>query len=134
MDDDFGRISLEREKTNSCWKVQCWSENVVLDMYSWRIGDDFHRVISGIIGCPTVAIVTAGPNITLFVSFRRAPPGKCSNKPAPVQIKGKLIHFYPKEGKRHCKQTQTISSSHSCAVTSMTWSRALTGHELLVRA
>ncbi|XP_017567284.1 HHIP-like protein 1 [Pygocentrus nattereri] len=28
---------------------------------------------------------------------RRAPPGKCSNKPAPVQIKGKLIHFYPKE-------------------------------------
>ncbi|XP_060902402.1 HHIP-like protein 1 [Labrus mixtus] len=28
---------------------------------------------------------------------RRAPPGKCSIKPLPVQIKGKLIHFYPKE-------------------------------------
>ncbi|XP_062860612.1 HHIP-like protein 1 isoform X2 [Trichomycterus rosablanca] len=28
---------------------------------------------------------------------RRAPPGKCSVKPTPVQIKGKLIHFHPKE-------------------------------------
>ncbi|KAL3057267.1 hypothetical protein OYC64_007695 [Pagothenia borchgrevinki] len=28
---------------------------------------------------------------------RRAAPGKCSFKPAPVKIKGKLIHFYPKE-------------------------------------
>ncbi|MEQ2314641.1 hypothetical protein AMECASPLE_014234 [Ameca splendens] len=28
---------------------------------------------------------------------RRAPPGKCSIKPLPVKIKGKLIHFYPKE-------------------------------------
>lgn len=31
---------------------------------------------------------------------RRAPPGKCSIKPSPVKIKGKLIHFHPKEGKR----------------------------------
>uniref|UniRef100_A0A096M9D8 HHIP-like protein 1 n=1 Tax=Poecilia formosa TaxID=48698 RepID=A0A096M9D8_POEFO len=29
---------------------------------------------------------------------RRAPPGKCSIKPRPVKIKGKLIHFYPREG------------------------------------
>ncbi|XP_014898553.1 HHIP-like protein 1 [Poecilia latipinna] len=28
---------------------------------------------------------------------RRAPPGKCSIKPRPVKIKGKLIHFYPRE-------------------------------------
>ncbi|XP_075995785.1 HHIP-like protein 1 [Genypterus blacodes] len=28
---------------------------------------------------------------------RRAPPGKCSFKPLPVQIKGKLVHFHPKE-------------------------------------
>uniref|UniRef100_A0A3Q4HC63 HHIP-like protein 1-like n=1 Tax=Neolamprologus brichardi TaxID=32507 RepID=A0A3Q4HC63_NEOBR len=28
---------------------------------------------------------------------RRAPPGKCSIKPSPVKIKGKLIHFHPKE-------------------------------------
>ncbi|XP_066541290.1 HHIP-like protein 1 [Hoplias malabaricus] len=28
---------------------------------------------------------------------RRAPPGKCNNKPTPVQIKGKLIQFYPRE-------------------------------------
>ncbi|CAN9511582.1 unnamed protein product [Ophioblennius macclurei] len=28
---------------------------------------------------------------------KRAPPGKCSIKPSPVKIKGKLIHFYPKE-------------------------------------
>uniref|UniRef100_A0A3Q0SGD8 Si:ch211-136a13.1 n=1 Tax=Amphilophus citrinellus TaxID=61819 RepID=A0A3Q0SGD8_AMPCI len=31
---------------------------------------------------------------------RRAPPGKCNVKPSPVKIKGKLIHFYPKEGKQ----------------------------------
>uniref|UniRef100_A0A3B3YQY6 SRCR domain-containing protein n=1 Tax=Poecilia mexicana TaxID=48701 RepID=A0A3B3YQY6_9TELE len=30
---------------------------------------------------------------------RRAPPGKCSIKPRPVKIKGKLIHFYPREAK-----------------------------------
>lgn len=30
---------------------------------------------------------------------RRAPPGKCSFKPTLVKIKGKLIHFHPKEGK-----------------------------------
>ncbi|KAL3992021.1 growth differentiation factor 6 [Sarotherodon galilaeus] len=30
---------------------------------------------------------------------RRAPPGKCSIKPSPVKIKGKLIHFHPKEEK-----------------------------------
>ena len=29
---------------------------------------------------------------------RRAPPGKCSIKPSPVQVKGKLVHFHPKEG------------------------------------
>ncbi|CAJ1065600.1 HHIP-like protein 1 [Xyrichtys novacula] len=28
---------------------------------------------------------------------RRAPPGKCGIKPAPIKIKGKLIHFHPKE-------------------------------------
>ncbi|XP_036005790.1 HHIP-like protein 1 isoform X2 [Fundulus heteroclitus] len=28
---------------------------------------------------------------------RRAPPGKCRIKPLPVKIKGKLIHFHPKE-------------------------------------
>ncbi|KAJ8369335.1 hypothetical protein SKAU_G00093630 [Synaphobranchus kaupii] len=28
---------------------------------------------------------------------RRAPPGKCSYKPTPVRVKGKLIHFSPKE-------------------------------------
>ncbi|XP_051580865.1 HHIP-like protein 1 [Myxocyprinus asiaticus] len=28
---------------------------------------------------------------------RRAPPGKCSYKPTPVNTKGKLIHFSPKE-------------------------------------
>uniref|UniRef100_A0A3Q0SPK8 Si:ch211-136a13.1 n=1 Tax=Amphilophus citrinellus TaxID=61819 RepID=A0A3Q0SPK8_AMPCI len=34
---------------------------------------------------------------------RRAPPGKCNVKPSPVKIKGKLIHFYPKEGKQSLK-------------------------------
>ncbi|KAJ3590886.1 hypothetical protein NHX12_008834, partial [Muraenolepis orangiensis] len=28
---------------------------------------------------------------------KRAPPGKCNIKPSPVKVKGKLIHFHPKE-------------------------------------
>uniref|UniRef100_A0A8C6KFG5 Si:ch211-136a13.1 n=1 Tax=Nothobranchius furzeri TaxID=105023 RepID=A0A8C6KFG5_NOTFU len=31
---------------------------------------------------------------------RRAPPGKCSIKPLPIRVKGKLIHFQPQEGKK----------------------------------
>uniref|UniRef100_A0A667ZX67 Si:ch211-136a13.1 n=1 Tax=Myripristis murdjan TaxID=586833 RepID=A0A667ZX67_9TELE len=37
---------------------------------------------------------------------RRAPPGKCSIKPSPVKIKGKLVHFYPREGKICLKTTR----------------------------
>lgn len=48
--------------------------------------------------------------------YRRAPPGKCNIKPSPVKIKGKLIHFHPKEGdgtillhKLHNPQTKKLS-------------------------
>uniref|UniRef100_A0A3P8QUR6 SRCR domain-containing protein n=1 Tax=Astatotilapia calliptera TaxID=8154 RepID=A0A3P8QUR6_ASTCA len=44
---------------------------------------------------------------------RRAPPGKCSIKPSPVKIKGKLIHFHPKEGKRKIAKTPTITTPSS---------------------
>uniref|UniRef100_A0AAX7T7T3 SRCR domain-containing protein n=1 Tax=Astatotilapia calliptera TaxID=8154 RepID=A0AAX7T7T3_ASTCA len=39
---------------------------------------------------------------------RRAPPGKCSIKPSPVKIKGKLIHFHPKEGKRNAGEGNQV--------------------------
>ncbi|XP_041666763.1 HHIP-like protein 1 [Cheilinus undulatus] len=50
-------------------------------------------------------LATGNPSATARAGFiykivdpsRRAPPGKCNIKPAPVKIKGKLIHFYPKE-------------------------------------
>uniref|UniRef100_A0A3Q1BQR2 SRCR domain-containing protein n=1 Tax=Amphiprion ocellaris TaxID=80972 RepID=A0A3Q1BQR2_AMPOC len=40
---------------------------------------------------------------------RRAAPGKCSIKPSPVKIKGKLVHFHPKEGKGNPKILVTFS-------------------------
>uniref|UniRef100_A0A669CZU7 HHIP-like protein 1 n=1 Tax=Oreochromis niloticus TaxID=8128 RepID=A0A669CZU7_ORENI len=41
---------------------------------------------------------------------RRAPPGKCSIKPSPVKIKGKLIHFHPKEGKNKIAKSPTLTT------------------------
>ncbi|KAF3847805.1 hypothetical protein F7725_020833 [Dissostichus mawsoni] len=53
----------------------------------------------------SVWIVFYSPPISVSLSLslfpvhfsRRAAPGKCRFKPAPVKIKGKLVHFYPKE-------------------------------------
>ncbi|KAI9522113.1 hypothetical protein NQZ68_039292 [Dissostichus eleginoides] len=42
---------------------------------------------------------------------RRAAPGKCRFKPAPVKIKGKLVHFYPKEGYRTTIMTAAFTRS-----------------------
>uniref|UniRef100_A0A8B9JX33 Si:ch211-136a13.1 n=1 Tax=Astyanax mexicanus TaxID=7994 RepID=A0A8B9JX33_ASTMX len=46
-------------------------------------------------GVPS-ASARAGVVYKIVDPSRRAPPGKCSKKPSPVQIKGKLIHFHPK--------------------------------------
>ncbi|XP_029028167.1 HHIP-like protein 1 isoform X1 [Betta splendens] len=43
------------------------------------------------------ATARAGVIYKIVDPSRRAPPGKCSIKPSPVKIKGKLIHFHPKE-------------------------------------
>ncbi|XP_077091640.1 HHIP-like protein 1 [Siphateles boraxobius] len=43
------------------------------------------------------ATARAGVVYKIVDPSRRAPPGKCSFKPTPVNIKGKLIHFSPKE-------------------------------------
>uniref|UniRef100_UPI003AB0BA86 HHIP-like protein 1 n=1 Tax=Centroberyx gerrardi TaxID=166262 RepID=UPI003AB0BA86 len=47
-------------------------------------------------GAPS-ARARAGVIYKIVDPSRRAPPGKCSIKPSPVKMKGKLIHFYPKE-------------------------------------
>lgn len=47
-------------------------------------------------GAPS-ATAKAGVIYKIVDPSRRAPPGKCSVKPSPVKIKGKLIHFHPKE-------------------------------------
>uniref|UniRef100_A0A7N8XIR3 HHIP-like protein 1 n=1 Tax=Mastacembelus armatus TaxID=205130 RepID=A0A7N8XIR3_9TELE len=49
-------------------------------------------------GAPS-ATARAGIIYKIVDPSRRAPPGKCSIKPSPVKIKGKLIPFYPKTGK-----------------------------------
>uniref|UniRef100_A0A8C2X413 Si:ch211-136a13.1 n=1 Tax=Cyclopterus lumpus TaxID=8103 RepID=A0A8C2X413_CYCLU len=49
-------------------------------------------------GAPS-ATARAGVIYKIVDPSRRAAPGKCSVKPSPVKIKGKLIHFYPKEEK-----------------------------------
>uniref|UniRef100_A0A671QWF6 Si:ch211-136a13.1 n=1 Tax=Sinocyclocheilus anshuiensis TaxID=1608454 RepID=A0A671QWF6_9TELE len=51
------------------------------------------------------ATARAGVVYKIVDPSRRAPPGKCNFKPTPVNIKGKLIHFSPKEGKRTSKHT-----------------------------
>ncbi|XP_029302451.1 HHIP-like protein 1 [Cottoperca gobio] len=43
------------------------------------------------------ATARAGVVYKIVDPSRRAAPGKCSIKPSPIKIKGKLIHFYPKE-------------------------------------
>nr|XP_019943543.1 PREDICTED: HHIP-like protein 1 [Paralichthys olivaceus]XP_019943544.1 PREDICTED: HHIP-like protein 1 [Paralichthys olivaceus] len=43
------------------------------------------------------ATARAGVIYKIVDPSRRAPPGKCSIKPSHVNIKGKLIHFHPKE-------------------------------------
>ncbi|XP_039987119.1 HHIP-like protein 1 [Xiphias gladius] len=47
-------------------------------------------------GAPSAA-ARAGVVFKFVDPSRRAPPGKCSIKPSHVKIKGKLIHFHPKE-------------------------------------
>nr|XP_046150726.1 HHIP-like protein 1 [Oncorhynchus gorbuscha] len=47
-------------------------------------------------GAPS-ASARAGVIYKIVDPSRRAPPGKCSFKPTLVKIKGKLIHFHPKE-------------------------------------
>ncbi|XP_028276377.1 HHIP-like protein 1 [Parambassis ranga] len=47
-------------------------------------------------GAPS-ATARAGLIYKIVDPSRRAPPGKCSIKPLPVKIKGKLVHFHPKE-------------------------------------
>nr|XP_033486170.1 HHIP-like protein 1 [Epinephelus lanceolatus] len=47
-------------------------------------------------GAPS-AMARAGVIYKIVDPSRRAAPGKCNVKPSPVKIKGKLIHFYPKE-------------------------------------
>ncbi|XP_008289183.1 HHIP-like protein 1 [Stegastes partitus] len=47
-------------------------------------------------GAPS-ATARAGVIYKIVDPSRRAAPGKCSIKPSPVKIKGKLVHFHPKE-------------------------------------
>ncbi|XP_069063302.1 HHIP-like protein 1 [Pleurodeles waltl] len=47
-------------------------------------------------GTPSAA-VAAGAMYKIVDPSKRAPPGKCAVSPSPVTVKGKLIHFYPRQ-------------------------------------
>nr|XP_014341367.1 PREDICTED: HHIP-like protein 1 [Latimeria chalumnae] len=66
-------------------------------------------------GNPSAAI-PAGTVYKIVDPSRRAPPGKCNFKLAPVTVKGKLIHFYPKE-KFILKKTTTTMPPTTAAAT-----------------
>ncbi|XP_036392475.1 HHIP-like protein 1 [Megalops cyprinoides] len=59
-------------------------------------------------GVPSAA-ARAGVVYKIVDPSRRAPPGKCSFKPTPVKVKGKLIHFNPKEEYVMHKKTTTTA-------------------------
>uniref|UniRef100_A0AAQ4R0U2 SRCR domain-containing protein n=1 Tax=Gasterosteus aculeatus aculeatus TaxID=481459 RepID=A0AAQ4R0U2_GASAC len=62
-------------------------------------------------GSPS-ATARAGVIYKIVDTSRRAAPGKCSIKPLPVKIKGKLIHFHPKEARApYCSQSPPLNTT-----------------------
>uniref|UniRef100_M4AUT8 HHIP-like protein 1 n=1 Tax=Xiphophorus maculatus TaxID=8083 RepID=M4AUT8_XIPMA len=75
-------------------------------------------------GVPS-ATASSGVIYKIVDPSRRAPPGKCSIKPLPVKIKGKLIHFYPKE-ERKTTQSAPIKTTSTTTVKPTTVQRGAT--------
>ncbi|KAK6296970.1 hypothetical protein J4Q44_G00331120, partial [Coregonus suidteri] len=69
-------------------------------------------------GAPS-ASARAGVIYKIVDPSRRAPPGKCSFKPALVKIKGKLIHFHPKEEFVIDKKPTTTTTARTTATTTL---------------
>ncbi|KAI1893361.1 hypothetical protein AGOR_G00122930 [Albula goreensis] len=70
-------------------------------------------------GAPS-ASARAGFIYKIVDPSRRAPPGKCSYKPTPVKVKGKLIHFRPKEELVIDKKPTTTAAPTTPKITTTT--------------
>ncbi|XP_046892529.1 HHIP-like protein 1 [Hypomesus transpacificus] len=104
-----GRLmSLRENKTTGKWNYNeicmgrdrtCSFPKLINSYYKYIISfaeDEAGELYFLATGAPS-ATARAGVVYKIVDPSRRAPPGKCSFKPAPVKIKGKLIHFHPKE-------------------------------------
>ncbi|KAM4742313.1 HHIP-like protein 1 [Anableps anableps] len=104
-----GRLmSLKENEATSEWQYNeiCMGRDQTCKFP--KLINDYHRYIISFAedeagelyflatGVPS-AKARAGVIYKIVDPSRRAPPGKCSVKPLPVKIKGKLIHFYPKQ-------------------------------------
>ncbi|KAM6987595.1 HHIP-like protein 1 isoform 1-T1 [Tautogolabrus adspersus] len=104
-----GRLmSLKENKTTGEWQYNeicmgrdqtCRFPKLINSHYKYIISfaeDEAGELYFLATGKPS-STARAGIIYKIVDPSRRAPPGKCSIKPSHVQIKGKLIHFYPKE-------------------------------------
>ncbi|KAM3616469.1 uncharacterized protein V6R79_018565 [Siganus canaliculatus] len=88
----YNEICMGRDKT-------CRFPKLINSYYKYIISfaeDEAGELYFLATGAPS-ARARAGVIYKIVDPSRRAAPGKCNIKPSPVKIKGKLIHFYPKE-------------------------------------
>ncbi|XP_064158629.1 HHIP-like protein 1 [Anguilla rostrata] len=104
-----GRLmSLQENKDTNEWQYKeicmgtgqtCRFPKLINSYYKYIISfaeDEAGELYFMSTGVPSAAS-RAGLVYKIVDPSRRAPPGKCSFKPYPVKVKGKLIHFRPKE-------------------------------------
>ncbi|KAM9359118.1 HHIP-like protein 1 [Symphorus nematophorus] len=104
-----GRLmSLKEDATTGEWQYNeicmgrdqtCRFPKLINSYYKYIISfaeDEAGELYFLATGAPS-ATARAGVIYKIVDPSRRAPPGKCNIKPSPVKIKGKLIHFYPRE-------------------------------------
>ncbi|XP_026769878.3 HHIP-like protein 1 [Pangasianodon hypophthalmus] len=88
---DYTEICMGKDKT-------CRFPRLINSYYKYIISfgeDEAGELYFLATGTPSAAS-RGGVVYKIVDPSRRAPPGKCSIKPTPVQIKGKLIRFHPK--------------------------------------
>ncbi|XP_072248660.1 HHIP-like protein 1 isoform X1 [Leuresthes tenuis] len=88
----YNEICMGRDKT-------CRFPKLIDSYYRYIISfaeDEAGELYFLATGTPS-ATARAGVIYKIVDTSRRAPPGKCNFKPLPVKIKGKLIHFHPRE-------------------------------------
>ncbi|KAM9732982.1 HHIP-like protein 1 [Menidia menidia] len=103
-----GRLMSLKENAEGEWKYTeicmgtdqtCRFPKLINSYYRYIISfaeDEAGELYFLATGAPS-ATARAGVIYKIVDPSRRAPPGKCSFKPLPVKIKGKLINFYPRE-------------------------------------